>query len=146
MTYGYGLGTSPFAACGVACVSVVGCWVSRGSGLPRASVEVQGLAFATRLSSPRVTRHARKRSQQRGIQGKHVELIQRHADFRQRRPDGAKMLRVSRKKLLVLVRRGQIAPQDCDRLVRIVLIISGHDGSVLTTYHRAGSSGRSESF
>ncbi len=114
--------------------------------VPRASVEVQGLAFATRLSAPPVTRHARKRSQQRGIQGKHVELIQRHADFTQRRPDGAKMLRVSRKRLLVLARRGQIAPQDCDRLARIVLIISGSDGRVLTTYHRAGSLGRSESF
>ena len=93
-----------------------------------------------------MTRHARKRSQQRGIQEKHVELIQLHADLVKRRRDGAKMLRVSRKRLHSLARKRQIAPQDCDRLVRIVLIISGRDGSVLTTYHGSGSSGRSESF
>ena len=90
----------------------------------------------------RLTVHAQKRMQQRGIRRSAIDLVIEHGDQRITRPNQAVSVRISKRKLRKLAQKKAIEPQICSRLQGIIVLQARENGSVISAFHHQGRQGR----
>ena len=88
----------------------------------------------TETFGPFLTRHAARRSQQRGIKACHRDFVFAHGDREVPVGGGCFRLTISYRGLKLLVQQGLLSPTSADRCARLAVITDGK--TILTNYQQ----------
>jgi hypothetical protein len=83
-------------------------------------------------SRPKITTHARRRAQQRGIKQYLSLLVFNFADLESKAGGGCWRLQLSSRQIRLLVQQGYCSAQEAERLSRLTLVTD--DASILTQF------------
>jgi hypothetical protein len=97
---------------------------------------MEGSMDGMRGCVPIFTDHARVRCQQRGKRMEVVTFVCRFGDMERRNVPGRRLVTLSRKGSMRLLRQGA-APALIERALRVAVILSNDDGAVITVLDRA---------
>jgi len=87
-----------------------------------------------------ISRHGRKRLQQRGIPSRILNLVIENSDVAFHAGGGLETVRLSRRAALAMAASGDIAPNDAIRASRIAIVLGGE--KLITALHPSGHRGR----
>ena len=96
---------------------------------------MQNFIKADYQPTAKITHHAGKRGQQRGIQRDHRDAVFLYGDREQAVGAGCYKLSISYRHLKFLVQQGLIPPQSADRCRRLTIITDGV--SIVTNYQQS---------
>ena len=88
-----------------------------------------------------MSRHARRRIQQRGIRMTVLELVMANADVALHAGDGCEAIRLSRAAAREMIESGDVDPEDAARACRIAVLL-GRRGVVTALHPSTGRRGR----